>query len=781
MYNKVNNNFNDNDNNTVDNRVEDLGRQTAQQTADTADKARDAGRTGKNAYNKARSAFNNGRNADNKSNNKDTSPFKNDNKQKAKSANKADKNVNKTGKTGAKQGAKSGANTGAKAGTKASATGAKAGTKAGAKAGAKAGKAGAKAFVKGAGTATKAGVKAVGGASKIIVSFIAGFSSIIVPLLIVIIVAVIVINSMLFFISGQQSGNEQLEVTEAQEIMYVFNSFVKSSNDKEKNLYDKKLSAIKSNGLSATLCAVYKTLAEDYYYTNISEILYTNYDKDAYDSAYENAYNDYVARYYLSKTDGYYEQKSFDSQNLGYYNYVNDQSHYRYCNNILKMCIDAFINSKTNKIYKFDKYDYVQYYNRNKESLKNLSKEDKEEKFRKRNINIIIHNLEGKKSGLNRCCIFIARKDESNRVSGESIKDIKKNNVEVVRNYLSQYIYTGRKKYYNFDNYTLNKSVYNSIYDYDFIYKNGNEGSGGDICEFEKSQIGKKGSDFCNGQTKAWSGGLTQWCAIFQAYCLEQVGVNPSSVGWSASCSSWIQNATQKGIYRSAGSNYKPQAGDILFFSWGHVGLVYSVNSKGNLVTIEGNTDSYDCATSKVAMHKNVYSVGGSSIRGYLCMSKFYSIGGSGGLASGTNLRPVVTDASYKGGKYKLTKRQRTKMEHLVYNENGCLGYAGCLLVAQCLRDAMLRDKSLTPDNIRDKAKYEASDTAEPNGPPSADAKRAVQFIFDKGGYAVKHRILYFYNPYVCEKRNTGSWHETQLFVVECGKGANRERFFDAK
>ena len=50
--------------------------------------------------------------------------------------------------------------------------------------------------------------------------------------------------------------------------------------------------------------------------------------------------------------------------------------------------------------------------------------------------------------------------------------------------------------------------------------------------------------------------------------------------------------------------------------------------------------------------------------------------------------------------------------------------------------------------------------------------KQAVSFIFN-GGYAVKHRILYFYAPAFVNSE----WHETQKFVVEHGG----HRFFDRR
>ena len=49
------------------------------------------------------------------------------------------------------------------------------------------------------------------------------------------------------------------------------------------------------------------------------------------------------------------------------------------------------------------------------------------------------------------------------------------------------------------------------------------------------------------------------------------------------------------------------------------------------------------------------------------------------------------------------------------------------------------------------------------------------KYVFDDGGYAVKHKLLYMYNPNLC----TSTWHESQVFVVEHGSGINRVRYFD--
>ena len=87
------------------------------------------------------------------------------------------------------------------------------------------------------------------------------------------------------------------------------------------------------------------------------------------------------------------------------------------------------------------------------------------------------------------------------------------------------------------------------------------------------------------------------------------------------------------------------------------------------------------------------------------------------------------------------------------------MGYTGCALVAQSIRDAMNRSGTNSIDQIISEYQYYGSTAIEPN----SDVKSAVSFIFDQGGSAVNHRIIVFYI-------GQSAWHETQNFVTEyCG------------
>ena len=117
----------------------------------------------------------------------------------------------------------------------------------------------------------------------------------------------------------------------------------------------------------------------------------------------------------------------------------------------------------------------------------------------------------------------------------------------------------------------------------------------------------------------------------------------------------------------------------------------------------------------------------------------------------------------YAGG-LSLSSYDRAKLERLVMGEAGSTGYYGASLVAQCIRDAMVRSNTTSIDEIICDYGYYGSTGTEPN----SAVKDAVSFIFDQGGSAVDHRIIVFYI-------GQSAWHETQTFVTEyCGM-----RFFD--
>lgn len=133
----------------------------------------------------------------------------------------------------------------------------------------------------------------------------------------------------------------------------------------------------------------------------------------------------------------------------------------------------------------------------------------------------------------------------------------------------------------------------------------------------------------------------------------------------------------------------------------------------------------------------------------------------------GTALLDIANpDTDYCGKSVSLTADDRDLLERLVMGEAGDQGFEGAALVAQCIRDTMVYKGISTVAEVRKIYKYSGSIKRKPN----QDVLDAVAYIFDEGGYAVRHEVYYFYAPSLCK----GKWHETQTFVIEYKDG----RFF---
>lgn len=132
-------------------------------------------------------------------------------------------------------------------------------------------------------------------------------------------------------------------------------------------------------------------------------------------------------------------------------------------------------------------------------------------------------------------------------------------------------------------------------------------------------------------------------------------------------------------------------------------------------------------------------------------------------------LEAWYVDESYEGSAISLDSENRRKLERLVQGEAGNQGFIGAALVAQTIHDTMILENDYDVMSIKKGHKYSGSlDNA-----PNQDVLDAVSFIFDEGGMAVQHRLIYFYAP----KCVTSSFHEKQLFIVEY----RGHRFFDER
>ena len=124
-------------------------------------------------------------------------------------------------------------------------------------------------------------------------------------------------------------------------------------------------------------------------------------------------------------------------------------------------------------------------------------------------------------------------------------------------------------------------------------------------------------------------------------------------------------------------------------------------------------------------------------------------------------------DSSYVSYSVELSDYDRDVLEHLVMGEAGGQGFIGCCLVAQAIKDTLINDGYPSVDAVRTGNGYAAS----LDNVPNQDVLEAIEYVFDNGGAAVQHRIIYFYAPNICES----AFHESQNHVVTHGD----HRFFD--
>ena len=127
-------------------------------------------------------------------------------------------------------------------------------------------------------------------------------------------------------------------------------------------------------------------------------------------------------------------------------------------------------------------------------------------------------------------------------------------------------------------------------------------------------------------------------------------------------------------------------------------------------------------------------------------------------------------DINYTRKIVSITGDNRDKLERLVMGEAGGEGFEGAALVAQAIKDTMILEDEYSVVKIKDAYDYCADFSKTPN----EDTLDAVRYVFDEGGYAVKHRLIYFYAPRWV-KNNWSRFHESQNFIIQ-HKG---HKFFD--
>lgn len=128
----------------------------------------------------------------------------------------------------------------------------------------------------------------------------------------------------------------------------------------------------------------------------------------------------------------------------------------------------------------------------------------------------------------------------------------------------------------------------------------------GDIVAVAKSQIGNIGGR----KYWEWYGfdSHVEWCAIFVSWCANESGDLNTNIPKFSRVEDGIQ--WFKDNKKWADKNYKPKAGDLIFFDWNndddpdHVGIVESSDNQ-YIYTIEGNSND-ECREKKYTLRNQV-------------------------------------------------------------------------------------------------------------------------------------------------------------------------------
>lgn len=133
------------------------------------------------------------------------------------------------------------------------------------------------------------------------------------------------------------------------------------------------------------------------------------------------------------------------------------------------------------------------------------------------------------------------------------------------------------------------------------------------------------------------------------------------------------------------------------------------------------------------------------------------SVGDSGLGGSGICKDSYTPDTNYTGQKYSLTKEERAFLECVVTGEFGS-DEVGTVLIAQCLRDALVNGELNDPMKAMHTSSNGGMGYTGYYSPASEAAKNAIKYVFDEGKYGAQHRLYYMCTE---DFYNTGysAWH----------------------
>lgn len=135
------------------------------------------------------------------------------------------------------------------------------------------------------------------------------------------------------------------------------------------------------------------------------------------------------------------------------------------------------------------------------------------------------------------------------------------------------------------------------------------------VLDRARSQIGVKEKPKGSNRVKYTKeyGLVGPWCVMFLWWCFRHEGygadVFPTTASTGAKWAGLMQWAKKEGRWKTG----RPKVGDIVVFSYSHVGIVEKVHGRRNVTTIEGNTDTSGSRTGGMVMRKRRTS----SILGY--------------------------------------------------------------------------------------------------------------------------------------------------------------------
>lgn len=291
------------------------------------------------------------------------------------------------------------------------------------------------------------------------------------------------------------------------------------------------------------------------------------------------------------------------------------------------------------------------------------------------------------------------------------------------------------------------------------------------VANLALSQVGNNYVTYCNEMN---NGVAVDWCGIFVGWCLKKTGVEPADVGYSPSVPTWKRNAVSKGLYKQNNAGYQPKVGDLVIFDYNpeygddvdHIEIVVEAQPDC-IATVGGNTGGGGYLNSRVS--KTVYRLDYYGIDGFVNIPYLNTSGMCAASQSFQSTYGYLNQSGYYSVAYPLNDTQKEFVAKVVEGEYGG-DPDGCLLIAQCIRDALIDGKCTDPMKIRNSVAngglgYDGwKDTA------SAEAKEAVEKIFQQGMYAVRYKIRYMCTKSYYEKNPNAFQHQVPLVFTYYGK-----------